>query len=179
MYHRQPEPNAAKPDAPTDCLHDHASSEEDKRVAPFVDQKPSYYIRAYQQRCLPIEYTATKCSLLPLGSGWRARTMVRGPDGTQCRYSNTKSGTHSCLANWRGTMRCVNAPFGEDNLLKSSAARADVLDMIVEAPIARPSTTFPKSSPEILKTLQLDSEYARRPRGRTVSTKGLYETVAG
>src|SRR5258708_23058370 len=93
----------------------------------------------------------------------------------ECMYINDKVGKHiPAWQMWRGDKELRYEPFGEGNLLKSSAPVADVLDIIVEAPIGsllrRPS---PKTSPEILKTLQWIQNTLADLEGRTVSSAML------
>ena len=154
------EPAPSKSDAPSASPSNGAPSEEDKRVAAILSRKePSYYIRAYQRGAYLIEYKDRQMlATCREALGW-ARSDSDGLGGPMtehaCMYINDKVGKHiPAWQMWRGDKELRYEPFGEDNLLKSSAPVADVLDIIAEGliglPLRRPS---PKTSQEILKTL--------------------------
>ncbi len=175
----KPEPNASKPDAPTGLPSDDASSEGDKRVAAILSSKePSYYIRAYQHGAYLIEYKGRQMLATCREALSWARSDSNGLGGPmtehECMYINDKVGKHiPAWQMWRGDKELRYEPFGEDNLLKSSAPVADVLDIIVEAPIGSPlRRPSPKSSPEILKTLHWIQNTLADEEGTTIySTK--------
>jgi hypothetical protein len=171
----KPEPNASKPDAPTGLPSDDAPSEEDKRVAAILSSKePSYYIRAYQHGAYLIEYKGRQMlATCREALGW-TRSDSNGLGGPmtehECMYIKDKVGKHiPTWQMWRGDKELRFEPFGEDNLLKSSAPVADVLDIIVEAPIGSPLRgSSPKTSPEILKTLHWIQNTLADEEGKTI-----------
>jgi hypothetical protein len=174
------EPAPSKPDAPKESLSNDAPSEEDKRVAAILSSKePSYYIRAYQHSAYLIEYKGHQMlATCREALGW-ARSDSNGLGGPmtehECMYISDKVGKHiPAWQMWRGDKQLRYEPFGEDNLLKTSAPVADVLDIIADAPIGSPlRPPSPKTSPEILKTLHWIQNTLADQEGRTVSSEML------
>lgn len=175
----KPEPNASKPVAPTGLPPDGASSEEDKRVAAIMSSKePSYYIRAYQHDVYLIEYKGRQLAVTCRETlSWLEGIDKPGGPTTEheCMYINDKIGKHiPAWQMWRRDKELRYEPFGEDNLLKTSAPVADVLDVIAEAPIGSPlRRPSPKTSPEILNALHWIQNTLADREGQTLSSERI------
>jgi hypothetical protein len=172
------EPAASKSDAPNASPSNVASSEEDKRVAAILSSKePSYYISTYQHDIYLIKYKDRQMLATCRESlcWYPSDSEGLGHAIHECIYIKDKVGKHiPAWQMWRSDKELRYEPFGHNNLLKSSAPVADVLDIIAEAPISSPlRRPTVKTSPEILKTLHWIQNTLADGEGRTLSSEGL------
>ncbi|HET9401842.1 MAG TPA: trypsin-like peptidase domain-containing protein [Candidatus Acidoferrales bacterium] len=151
----EPEPTPAKPDASAAIPSDAASSRENSLgVGTALHKTPSYHIRAYQHGAYVIDYEGRELE----ATCRETLSWLDGPDKLggpmtehECVYINHEVGKDIPAEQmWRGDKELRFEPLGQ---LKADVA--DVLDIIAEAPMGSPlRRPSPKTSPEILKTLQ-------------------------
>ena len=135
---------------------------------------PSYYVRSYQHGSYVIEYEGRQLAAT-------CRETLSWLDGIDkpgesmgehdCTYMHGLVGKHiSPELMWRRDKELRYKPWsGQD-----TTQTADILDIIAEAPIGSPLRgSSPKTSPEILKTLQWIQNTLADGEGRTLSSEGL------
>lgn len=157
-----PKSDPAKTDVSTELRPDVASPREKEsgivtpsHKAAKGDHERSYYIRAYQQGSIILEYDgrqlAAVCREALSWIGGDSTDRLGAPIATHdCVYLTDQVGQHIPEGQmWRQDKELRFEPFGQ-----SKADVADVLDIVAEAPIGSPlRRPSPKTSPEILKTL--------------------------